>query len=664
MQNGKNSFMFKTNNLLNFGRSVKIVRESAERVNGSAVVQKRSFLSCPVCEVNPQNNNVKCVHIKDSAKTCEDLVRRLHMNLHAVVMENINLQTENEALRSSIKSKCEALDILVSSVDITSSEQQRGFEMLQASAYLKKDVSRLQTELALANGTINANKLAYEARIQEMSARHTDLIQQLEATQTRMKQLVDENLNLLCRISANQTNSVNGNTSPPPSCPLPLAIHGPLLFDFASKKYSLTLDTLLNSFDTKSPASPNNSISDPATPTTFPESVCYSPDSSHRLESNGSSLSPTSTTVSSPNHQPTADADRKMDYTLLNMSTFSEPTHFAATNCKCFTGAESPRKCCSSSARLQNKLLRCSQQLFKEIRNVNDLKITVDAYQIALENQFKRHREQSRQLSLLLSYLPETLNSGNPSCIPSTKPSQKPADKTQLSKQNTVPSSYEIRENLLNCLCQKLKQVILTLRENPVCPTPAGRSINRNSFLSILRQKNIRSPNIQSANLKNPQRRFSSADELPTSQPSSPPLSSLGYFEPSETRMQIWLAKSLMDLREKGSGNDVYIPKNPPVQFMSNRTSLSDRYRRKRANSKWAKSVTDSRPAWTRAHSLDVLAESAVISPLVSEDIFQNKKLSYTELLNDLLEKLNELDGLLVNRDLTSRLVNNRRVIN
>ncbi|KAF7232245.1 hypothetical protein EG68_09427 [Paragonimus skrjabini miyazakii] len=575
-------------------------------------------------------------------------------------MENISLQTENEALRSSFNSKCEALDILVSSVDLTSSEQQRGFEMLQASTCLKKDISRLQTELALANGTINANKLAYEARIQEMSARHTDLIQQLEATQTRMKQLVDENLNLLCRISASQKNNTSGNTSPPPSCPLPLTIHSPLIFDFASKKYSLTLDTLLNSFDTKCPDSPNNSVSDPATPTTFSESVCYSPDSSHRSEYNGSSLSPTSTTVFSPNQQQTSDAHGKMDSTLLNMSTFSETTQFAEPNCKCFTGAKSLYKCCSSNARLQNKLLRCSQQLFKEIRNVNDLKITVAAYQMALENQFKRHREQSRQLSVLLSYLPETLNSGNPSCIPSTKPSQKPSDKTQLLKQNTVPSSNEIRENLLNCLCQKLRQVILTLRENPAFPMPAGKSIDRNSFLSTVRQKSFRSQNMRSTKLKNRQRRFSSADELPTSQPSSPPLSSLGYFERSETGMQIRLAKSLIDLRERGPGSDIYIPKNPPAQFMQHRTSLSDRYRRKRANSKWAKSVIDSRPAWTRAHSLDVLAESAVISPLVLEDSFLNKKLSYTELLNDLLEKLNELDGLLVNRDLTSKLANSR----
>ncbi|KAF6770160.1 hypothetical protein AHF37_11421 [Paragonimus kellicotti] len=111
---------------------------------------------------------------------------------------------------------------------------------------------------------------------------------------------------------------------------------------------------------------------------------------------------------------------------------------------------------------------------------------------------------------------------------------------------------------------------------------PAGKSINRNSFLSILRQKSFRSQNVGSAKLKNPHRRFSSADELPTSQSSSPLLSSLGYFEPSGTGMQIRLSKSLTDLRERGSGREVYIPKNPPAQFVSHRTGLSDRYRRKR----------------------------------------------------------------------------------
>ncbi|KAF8563532.1 hypothetical protein P879_07157 [Paragonimus westermani] len=646
----------------NTGGEFLAAESSSNGINGSTVKQQKSVFDCPACEVNPQNGNIKCVHIKvDSAKTCEELVRRLHTSLHAVVMENISLQAENEALRRSISSKCEALDIILSTVDITSSEHQRGFELFQASACLKKDISRLQTELALANGTINANKLAYEARIQEMSTRHADLIQQLEATQTRMKQLVDENLNLLCRITTSQTNSANEITSPPPSCPLPPTIHSPLIFDFASKKYSLTMDILLNSFDTKSSASPSDSISDPVTPTAFPESACHSPDSSHRLKCNGTRLSPTSTTVFSPDQQQTTDADRKMDSTPLNMSSFSEPARFTASNCKHFTGAESLYNCCSSSARLQNKLLCCSQQLFKEIRNVNDLKITLAAYQIALENQFKRHREQSRQLSVLLSYLPEKLSSGTPSCNPPTKSSQKPSDKTKLTKQNTEPSSNEIRENLLNCLCQKLKQLLLTLRESPDCPMPARKSLDGNSFLSVSRRKCFRPQNVRSTKLKIAHRRFSSADELFTSQTSSSPVSSSGYFESSEIGTQTRLSKSLIDLRERGSGSDVYIPKNPPAQFTPYRNSLSDRYKRKRTNFRLAKNVTDSHAAWTRAHSVDVLAESTVVNRLLPEDTFPNKRLSYTELLNDLLEKLNELDGLLVNRDLTSKLMNSRR---
>ncbi|KAA3679879.1 uncharacterized protein DEA37_0013301 [Paragonimus westermani] len=271
-----------------------------------------------------------------------------------------------------------------------------------------------------------------------------------------------------------------------------------------------------------------------------------------------------------------------MDCTPLNMSSFSEPAQFVAYNCKYFTGAESLYNCCSSSARLQNKLLCCSQQLFKEIRNVNDLKITLAAYQIALENQFKRHREQSRQLSALLSYLPEKLSSGTPTCNPSTKCSQKPSDKTKLSKQNTEPNSNEIREYLLNCLCQKLKQLILTLRESPDCPMPARKSVDGNSFLSVSRRKCLRPQNVRSTKLKIAHRRFSSADELFTSQPSSSPLSSSGYFEPSEIETQMRLSKSLVDLRERGSGIDVYIQKNPPAQFAQHKTSLSDRYRRKR----------------------------------------------------------------------------------
>ncbi|TPP67564.1 hypothetical protein FGIG_02293 [Fasciola gigantica] len=208
--------------------------------------------------------------------------------------------------------------------------------------------------------------------------------------------------------------------------PLPsLSCNGNTVFDFTDPNVSISAEAFLSALDSRSAgSSPHPCRSTPTTPTLCRSQMGSSVLSFTDTSDRGAASRLTTPTVNSfslvpPGVMRSTIPESHPDVGLPISRPINSPSNRfdtknapEAVTCTCMPNGPVLCECAVQAVRIQRHLLRCRRQLFKETNRIQDLKVTIEAYRIALENQFRRNRSLSTELATLLNLVPYKACSG------------------------------------------------------------------------------------------------------------------------------------------------------------------------------------------------------------------------------------------------------------
>ncbi|KAA0189602.1 hypothetical protein FBUS_07450, partial [Fasciolopsis buskii] len=342
-----------------------------------------------------------------------------------------------------------------------------------------EELTRIRLELEKAKGTLIANHHAWNAKVQQLSRRNDLLAHELEESERKNKMVMDENIYLMCKHrSPNQPSSADVSQPNQRCHPLPsLNCNGDTVFDFTDPNVSISAEAFLSALDSHSArSSPYPSSSTPATPTLSVSQVSssslLSDVSSNVLDrstakkpiapnTKRSSLISVGITRSSSENQP--DMELPMGRSSNSVNRFGAKNAPETVTCTCMPNGPVLCECAVQAVRIQRQLLRCRHQLFKETNRTQDLKVTIDAYRIALENQFKRNHNLSAELAAVLQLVPSRTYSDTIFGDPNTPERQKTVQCEHTNATDAAPNAAKILRDLLLWFHQNLDNMATTV---------------------------------------------------------------------------------------------------------------------------------------------------------------------------------------------------------
>ncbi|CAH8561420.1 unnamed protein product [Dicrocoelium dendriticum] len=389
-----------------------------------------STLDCPTCRLNQPDSSFICLHINSrssTAKTCEELLKQLHTSFHLVSMENVVLRSENEALRRAFKSKCEAVDILKSSTSKPFDIDQTCWNAFHENLALTSEVAQVKANLAIVQGALTANQNAYEARVKGLFETITHLKERLKKFHVRPDLSLEENAYLTgtCQNLTGDCKQLGISKSPPVN----------VITTLSSKMSSLS-----GCLDFPSPSALGSTVrrGRPTTNATDVTVACHK----HEGETVATQFTSSASVPNSLSSCVVAQADSHCSPQIVGSNTLLSRIDAKYTHCSCFPAEQSLCDCALASIIVQRNLLKCSHQLSTKKRRVRDLKITINAYKIALESEFGRNQAMVEAFSSVLSSVRADISSVIPSTASETvRKTLKCADSTLFpEKQSSDPS--------------------------------------------------------------------------------------------------------------------------------------------------------------------------------------------------------------------------------
>ncbi|TGZ55027.1 hypothetical protein CRM22_010516 [Opisthorchis felineus] len=614
---------------------------------------------CPVCQISKDDGRILCTHASGrsgSWKTCEELLKKLHTHLHLVSMDNLVLQSELEVLRRAFSSKCEAVEILKRQAYKPSGDRPSNLDAFQGALAAKDELARVQTEMAILEGKLQANQLAWETKSKTLMEVNARLTKQLESTQLKMKELLQENVYLLYKhdklghlgFKAPSNSKVETEKSPNSCPPTDVSFSRSTVESSRSslRHLLITSEAFLASLETNGRSSASCSIT---SNNQFAE---------QRTSLNGSELPPSVRLTPTPSMNKTSstlEQGIQCDLSSFGSSLSLQSTSSVTANCSCSSTSQSLCACAIESIRLQRKLLRCSHQLYKEANSVRDMKITIEAYRIALESQFKKNRSVFKAMAALIPHVPKITYANSPlftSLVHDLLGMNSSCD-TPAPWHSPLPSPAEALHRILVWFYQNMNRIVthLSTCNNPPtrCASIEEHHSPEDSLLCIdnldlRRKRGIRAHSFHE----------SSSDSLPSTLRSSSIRKSLRQITLGTQRQiesyhaRLQNARSMIELPTGPDGkSSVDAFQVPPISLSESRSS--DFYRKKKPGSS---NMSYAAKLCARARSMEALHSTAATGGSAVRLRYQ----SNSSILGELASKTNELAELLLDQRLISHI--------
>ncbi|OON21366.1 hypothetical protein X801_02738 [Opisthorchis viverrini] len=269
---------------------------------------------------------------------------------------------------------------------------------------------------------------------------------------------------------------------------------------------------------------------------------------------------------------------------LLSLQSTSSIT----ADCSCSPTTQSLCGCAIESVRLQRKLLRCSHQLYKETNSVRDMKITIEAYRIALESQFKKNRSVFKAMAALIPHVPKTTYANSPlftSLVHDLLDVNSSCD-TPAPWHSPLPSPAEALNRILVWFYQNMNRIVKHMSICNSAPTRSGSIDEHHSpedslvcidNLDLRKKRGVRAHSFHE----------SSSDSLPSTLRSSSTRKSLRQITLGTQRQiesyhaRVQNARSMIELpTESDRKSSVDAFQVPPIPLSESRSS--DLYRKKK----------------------------------------------------------------------------------
>lgn len=583
-----------------------------------------STLLCPTCCLNQAESSFVCVHVNSrssAAKTCEELLTKLHASFHLVSMENVVLKSENEALRKAFNSKCEAVDILKSSTSRPFDVDQTCWNAFHENLALKLEIAKAKTDLAIVQGSLTANRNAYEARLKGLCDTIVQLKRRLKKLQVRLKSSVDENAYLTgkCQNLTGEHKPLGFINSPPVNVKISLAPKDSSLSDFVDFPSSPSARESLSRYGRPAASAADVTIAQPKQEGLVNEI----PPSSSAPVPNAQSSHVVSPTESHYPPQP------------VHLDSLLSRIDAKYTNCSCLPAEQSLCDCALASIIVQRSLLKCSHQLSTEKRRVRDLKITINAYKIALKGEFGRNQNMVEAFSSVLSGIRADVSSVIP---PSPSPvavgkSSRLADSTVSPEKQPSNPSVALNQLLLwfhhtmMQLVQRMRKLSTSSGSTKILEDSTSLCADSSWRINSGRLKTL------SSALDSPRARHSIDFSLLSDITPKPPVSFARRLTSRGSQRQIERLREARPVVEENFWSDA---NSTPDSSSSSRTMSPLRQLRKKKMGTCAYNYGDGARLLARVRSMD-------LSACHTEETTAFDHESNLQLLSRVLPKLNEL---------------------
>ncbi|CAL8092080.1 unnamed protein product [Calicophoron daubneyi] len=431
---------------------------------------------CPVCQGANDWSNIRNSDYLNSPDDLVNTLQCLHTKLHIISLENLVLKSEAEVLREKLNAKARAVEIL------RSSHTNPRYSTNELDSDLKKEVDNLKTEMALVKGTKIASEHALKARIRELSVANGNLTEQLNQVKATTKQFAKEDTYLVRK---------NEELKKGRKKPYFASVEN-LKLDWTRRTSQPHLNSMSPNNKSSVPITTEAAISPSANEATADQNERkINNDQSDQITLGGGGKFTSDSRLTSLS-TPDSPLSQKFDEDEKELSAGINTLDYSDSDSSCSTQGSDVCQCATGKILLRRQLMACQNKLSELSDKVQNLSLTNEAHQIALESQYQLNRNVSLELASVVHFL-----SGNPNEAPNS-PEWGPIKKrwflSSRGKENiTVEAKRQLAEQLNQVLMWffiNLKSAIIKL-ESLIGPLLKPDGINETFIVPKRRDVNM-----------------------------------------------------------------------------------------------------------------------------------------------------------------------------